>query len=51
MGYPHDMGTLIESAADIDRFKAGADPRTRILSDAGACTFGGAAPRSGGQRR
>lgn len=38
------MGTIIESAADIDRFMAMAGPYTRLLLDTGHCTFGGANP-------
>lgn len=44
MGYHHHMGTIIESAADIDRFMAMAGPYTRLLLDTGHCTFGGADP-------
>jgi len=36
------MGTIIESADDIDRFMAMAGPHTRLLLDTGHCTFGGA---------
>lgn len=44
MGYHHHMGTIIESAADIDRFMAMAGPATRLLLDTGHCAFGGADP-------
>jgi inosose dehydratase len=44
MGYHHHMGTIIESAADIDRFIAMAGPHTRLLLDTGHSTFGGADP-------
>jgi inosose dehydratase len=44
MGYHHHMGTIIESAADIDRFMAMAGSATRLLLDTGHCTFGGADP-------
>ncbi|QXZ80503.1 myo-inosose-2 dehydratase [Rhizobium sp. L51/94] len=44
MGYHHHMGTIIESAADIDRFMSMAGPYTRLLLDTGHCTFGGADP-------
>ena len=44
MGYHHHMGTIIESAADIDRFMAMAGPHTRLLLDTGHATFGGADP-------
>jgi inosose dehydratase len=44
MGYHHHMGSIIESAADIDRFMAMAGPFTRLLLDTGHCTFGGADP-------
>jgi inosose dehydratase len=42
MGYHHHMGTIIESADDIDRFMAMAGPHTRLLLDTGHCAFGGA---------
>ncbi|CZT34484.1 myo-inosose-2 dehydratase [Rhizobium sp. 9140] len=45
MGYHHHMGTIIESAADIDRFMSMAGPQTRLLLDTGHCTFGGADPQ------
>ena len=44
MGYHHHMGTIIESAADIDRFMAMAGPHTRLLLDTGHAHFGGADP-------
>jgi inosose dehydratase len=44
MGYHHHMGTIIESAADIDRFMAMAGPHTRLLLDTGHAYFGGADP-------
>ncbi|WP_454859182.1 myo-inosose-2 dehydratase [Rhizobium binxianense] len=44
MGYHHHMGTIVESAADIDRFMAMAGPHTWLLLDTGHCTFGGADP-------
>jgi inosose dehydratase len=44
MGYHHHMGTIIESADDIDRFMAMAGPHTRLLLDTGHCTFAGADP-------
>jgi inosose dehydratase len=44
MGYHHHMGTIIESAADIDRFMAMAGPQTRLLLDTGHAYFGGADP-------
>ncbi|WP_087003448.1 myo-inosose-2 dehydratase [Rhizobium sullae] len=44
MGYHHHMGTIIESAVDIDRFLTMAGPYTRLLLDTGHCTFGGANP-------
>lgn len=44
MGYHHHMGTIVESAADIDRFMTMAGPYTRLLLDTGHCTFGGADP-------
>lgn len=44
MGYHHHMGTIVESAADIERFMAMAGPHTRLLLDTGHAFFGGAAP-------
>ncbi|MFV0359000.1 myo-inosose-2 dehydratase [Tropicimonas sp.] len=44
MGYHHHMGTIIESAADIDRFMEMAGPCTRLLLDTGHAYFGGADP-------
>ncbi len=44
MGYHHHMGTIIESAADIDRFMEMAGPYTRLLLDTGHAYFGGANP-------
>jgi inosose dehydratase len=44
MGYHHHMGTIIESGADIDRFMTMAGSHTRLLLDAGHCTFGGRNP-------
>jgi inosose dehydratase len=44
MGYHHHMGTIIESASDIDRFMDMAGPRTRLLLDTGHAQFGGADP-------
>ncbi len=44
MGYHHHMGTIIESAADIDRFMEMAGPHTRLLLDTGHAWFGGADP-------
>jgi inosose dehydratase len=46
MGYHHHMGTIIESAADIDRFMAMAGPHTRLLLDTGHACFGGADPEA-----
>ncbi|PYE93696.1 2-keto-myo-inositol dehydratase [Rhizobium sp. PP-F2F-G38] len=50
MGYHHHMGTIIESAADIDRFMSMAGPHTRLLLDTGHCTFGGADPQEVARR-
>lgn len=44
MGYHHHMGTIIESAADIERFMQMAGPHTRLLLDTGHAWFGGADP-------
>lgn len=42
--YHHHMGTIIESAEDIDALMAHTGPHTHLLFDAGHCTFGGADP-------
>lgn len=44
MGYHHHMGTIIESASDIERFMAMAGPYTRLLLDTGHAYFGGGDP-------
>lgn len=44
MGYHHHMGTIIESASDIERFMDMAGPHTRLLLDTGHAYFGGADP-------
>ena len=46
MGYHHHMGTIVESAADIDRFMEMAGPHTRLLLDTGHAWFGGADPEA-----
>ncbi|WP_299841832.1 myo-inosose-2 dehydratase [uncultured Jannaschia sp.] len=46
MGYHHHMGTIIESASDIDRFMEMAGPHTRLLLDTGHAWFGGADPEA-----
>jgi len=38
------MGTVVESAEDIDAFMAATGPATHLLFDAGHCTFGGGDP-------
>lgn len=44
MGYHHHVGTIVESAADIDRFMEMAGPHSRLLLDTGHAWFGGADP-------
>lgn len=39
--YHHHMGTIIESPEEIDALMAATGPATRLLFDAGHCTFGG----------
>ncbi|WP_299651305.1 myo-inosose-2 dehydratase [uncultured Jannaschia sp.] len=46
MGYHHHMGTIIESASDIDRFMEMAGPHTRLLLDTGHAWFGDADPEA-----
>ena len=48
MGYHHHMGTIIKSAADIDRFMAMAGPHTRLLLDTGHAYFAWRGPGRGG---
>jgi inosose dehydratase len=38
--YHHHMGTVVETAEDIDAFMAATGPATRLLFDAGHCFFG-----------
>lgn len=42
--YHHHMGTIVESADDIDALMAATGPATQLLFDAGHCFFGGADP-------
>ncbi|WP_176086712.1 myo-inosose-2 dehydratase [Martelella sp. HB161492] len=42
--YHHHMGTIVQSAADIDRLMAVAGPKTQLLLDTGHATFAGADP-------
>ncbi|AUH33031.1 myo-inosose-2 dehydratase [Paracoccus tegillarcae] len=48
--YHHHMGTVVESADDIDRFMAAAGPNVHLLLDTGHCTFGGADPAQVAQK-
>lgn len=50
MGYHHHMGTIVESADDIDRFMDMAGPETRLLLDTGHAWFGGADPAAVARR-
>ena len=42
--YHHHMGTVIESAADIDALMAATGPAVKLLLDSGHATFAGADP-------
>ncbi len=42
--YHHHMGTIIESAEEIDALMANTGPHVHLLFDAGHCTFGGGNP-------
>jgi inosose dehydratase len=42
--YHHHMGTIIESAEEIDALMAQTGPHTHLLFDAGHCAFGGGDP-------
>ncbi|PSC04485.1 myo-inosose-2 dehydratase [Alsobacter soli] len=42
--YHHHMGTIVESAADIDAFMAATGPAAHLLLDTGHATWGGADP-------
>ena len=42
--YHHHMGTIVESAADIDAFMAATGPSVHLLLDTGHATWGGADP-------
>lgn len=42
--YHHHMGTVVQSAEEIDRFMAATGPATRLLFDTGHCFFGGGDP-------
>ncbi len=42
--YHHHMGTVVQSAADIDAFMAHTGASVKLLLDAGHATFGGADP-------
>ncbi|MBW6419790.1 myo-inosose-2 dehydratase [Celeribacter sp. PS-C1] len=47
--YHHHMGTVVQSAEDIDRFMAATEAAggaTKLLFDAGHCYFGGADPEN-----
>jgi len=42
--YHHHMGTVVETAEEIDRFMAVTGPATKLLFDTGHCYFGGGDP-------
>lgn len=42
--YHHHMGTVVETAAEIDTFMAATGPATRLLLDTGHAFFGGTDP-------
>jgi len=42
--YHHHMGTIVESADEIDALMAATGPATHLLFDAGHCAFGGGDP-------
>ncbi|MDV4166794.1 myo-inosose-2 dehydratase [Rhodovulum sp. FJ3] len=44
LAYHHHMGTIVESAEEIDAFMAATGPATKLLFDAGHCFFGGGDP-------
>ena len=44
LAYHHHMGTIVESAEEIDSLMAATGPATHLLFDAGHCTFGGGDP-------
>lgn len=42
--YHHHMGTVVQTAEEIDRLMAHTGPKTKLLFDAGHCYFGGGDP-------
>lgn len=46
LAYHHHMGSVVESAAEIDAFMAATGPATHLLFDAGHCAFGGGDPEA-----
>ena len=46
LAYHHHMGTVVESADEIDAFMAATGPATHLLFDAGHCAFGGGDPEA-----
>lgn len=42
--YHHHMGTVVQNPEDIDAFMAATGPATKLLFDAGHCSFGGGDP-------
>lgn len=46
LAYHHHMGTVVQTAEDIDAFMAATGPQTHLLFDAGHCAFGGGDPEA-----
>ena len=44
LAYHHHMGSIVESAEEIDALMAATGPATHLLFDAGHCSFGGGDP-------
>ncbi|MGH6891479.1 MAG: myo-inosose-2 dehydratase [Dongiaceae bacterium] len=44
LAYHHHMGTVVQSAEDINAFMAATGPNVKLLLDTGHATFGGADP-------
>ncbi|SLN46656.1 Inosose dehydratase [Aquimixticola soesokkakensis] len=44
--YHHHMGTVVQSPEDIDAFMAATGPATKLLFDAGHCSFAGGDPEA-----
>jgi inosose dehydratase len=46
MAYHHHMGTIVETADEIDALMAATGPHANLLFDAGHCAFGGGDPQA-----